>query len=71
MSPPRFPWEIRQEMHEVARELKNTPSGSPNVGHLATIMVGLQGELEESKRAWQPAAIFPLPLVPRWLLGRK
>jgi len=71
MSPPRFPWEIEQELSKVSEALKVTPSGSPDVGHLATIMIGLSGELRDSQRAWEPVSQFPLPPLPRWMVGGK
>lgn len=46
----RYRRKIIKDIKKYQKKLDKTPDGDPNVGHIATIMIGLYGELEEWKR---------------------
>lgn len=46
----RTEFEVSTEIREIEDELRKTPPGSPNIGHLLTIRIGLVGELEDIKK---------------------
>jgi len=45
----RTPEEIEREIQKFEAELEKLSDGDPNVGHIATILVGLRGELLEAQ----------------------
>jgi len=60
---------LEQDIIQIEHALANTPTGSPDFGHLSTILIGLKGEQMEKSRGgdWEPVFPFPFPPIPRWL----
>ncbi len=57
--------EISAEIEMIKAELKATPKDNPNVGHLLTILIGLEGELNGKLRKGEITADRKSKIIPK------